>query len=131
MHRRALPLLLLCLPACLTAADPAREAAAVVTEVAASLTAGNLQMFLAPFDAALPDYDRLRAAVAALMAQGDTQSYLEVTSNEGDDRARTLTVDWELRTATARRQVRVTCKVELKNKRWRIVGFTPIDFLMP
>jgi hypothetical protein len=121
----------LCLPVCLNAADPAREAASVVTEIAASLTAANLQMFLAPFDPSLPDYERLRAGVGALMAQGDTQSYLEVTSNEGDAQARTLEVDWELRSATIRRQVHVTCKVELKNKRWRIVGFTPIDFLMP
>jgi hypothetical protein len=131
MHRRASLLLLLLLPMCCAAADPAREAASVVTEIAASLTAGNLQLFLAPFDPALPDYQRLRDGVGALMAQGDTQSFLEVTSNEGDAEARTLEIDWELRTPNVRRQVHVTCKVQWKNKRWRIVAFTPIDFLMP
>jgi hypothetical protein len=132
-------LLLLLVPVVLLrAADPARDSAAVITSLAASLTAGNVQEFIAPFDPAMPGLDRLRAGVAALAAQGETQSFIEVTKTEGDEHARTLELTWELRilrtgdaTISARREVRVTCKLELRGKRWRIVTFQPIDFLTP
>lgn len=137
MTRRLLMLSAICaLPA--LPADPARDAASVITMLAAALTAGNLQEFLAPFDRAFKDYGRLHDNVSALIAQADTQSYLDVVANEGDATRRKLTVDWELRiqrpgdaTISARRQVEVTCILELRRKRWRIVQFAPVDFLAP
>jgi hypothetical protein len=122
----------------LRAADPARDSASVITGLAASLTAGNAQEFMAPFDPALPGLDRLRVGVSALVAQGETESFLEISKNEGNEQARTLELSWELRilrsgdaTISSRRQVQVTCKLELRGKRWRIVAFEPIDFLIP
>jgi murein L,D-transpeptidase YcbB/YkuD len=119
-------------------ADPARDAASVLTELAAALTAGNVQEFLAPFDRSFPDYERLRVNVSALVDQGETQSYLDVVANDGDAARRTLEVEWELRirrmadaTISARRQVRVACTLELRGKRWRILRFKPVDFLAP
>jgi hypothetical protein len=137
MTRRLLPLLFV--PALLFgAADPARDSAAVITGLAASLTAGNVQEFMAPFDPAMPGIDLLRAGVAALAAQGETQSFIELTRNEGDDRARTIELSWELRilrtgdaTISSRREVHVTCKLELRGKRWHVVAFEPINFLAP
>src|SRR5437879_3398982 len=119
------------------AADSAGDAAAVITELAASLTAGNAQEFLAAFDRGMPGYDKLRENVAALVRQGETQSYIEIVKNEGDDKARTIEMTWELRIqrdgdATAsRREARVTCKLEKQGKRWRIVGMEPAEFLAP
>jgi hypothetical protein len=137
MTRRLL-LVLLVSAVRLRAADPARDSASVITGLAASLTAGNVQEFIAPFDPAMPGLDRLRAGVAALAAQGETQSFIELTRNEGDERTRTLELTWELRilrtgdaTISSRREVHVTCKLELRGKRWRIVTFEPIDFLIP
>lgn len=134
MMYRVLPVLLMC--AVLgRAADPARDAAAVITELAAALTAGNVQLFLAPFEK--PD-EQLRASVAALVAQGETQSYVEIVKNEGDGQARTVEATWELRikregdaTPSTRREARITAKVELRGKRWRIVEFAPVDFFRP
>src|SRR5215831_17212065 len=133
MHRRAL--FLFPFAVCL-AADPARETADVIRELASSLTAGNAQEFLRHFDRTMPGYDKLSANVTALVRQGETQSYVDVVSNEGDDETRTLTVTWELRlqregeaTASARPEARVTCKLRKQGKQWRIVSFTPIDFL--
>jgi len=123
---------------CGAAAEPAREAASVITGLAAALTAGNVQEFMAPFDRSVPQYDSIQANVTALAAQGDTQSYLEITKNEGDERARTLEISWELRLTRAsealpyaRRQTNVTCKLELRGKQWRIVAFQPAEFLAP
>lgn len=119
-------------------ADPARDAAGVFTELAAALTAGNAQEFMAPFDRSFPDYGRLRDNVRALVELGETQSYLDVVANEGDATRRTLEVDWELRirrtmdaTISARRQVRVACTLVLRGKRWVVVQFKPVDFLAP
>jgi hypothetical protein len=119
-------------------AEPARDAAAVITSLTAALTAGNVQEFLAPFDPAVAGYDRLRVGVAALAAQGETQSFVEVTKNEGSDHVRTVEANWELRirregdaTPSSRREVHVVCKLELRGKRWRIMEFTPVDFLVP
>jgi murein L,D-transpeptidase YcbB/YkuD len=118
------------------AADPAREAASVITELAAALTAGNASEFLRHFDPAIPEYDKLKANVTALTRQAETQSYVDVVSNQGDDQARTLVLTWELRvqrtgdaTATVRPETRVTCKLRRQGKQWRIVSFTPLDFL--
>jgi hypothetical protein len=136
--RRRLLLVLLVSVVRLRAADPARDSASVITGLAASLTAGNVQEFMAPFDPAMPGLDRLRAGVAALATQGETQSFIELTKNEGDEHARTLELTWELRilrtgdaTISSRREVTVTCKLELRGKRWRIIAFQPIDFLIP
>ena len=133
MTRRAL--LLIPVTLCF-AADPAGESAAVITELAASLTARNAQEFLAAFDRNMPGYDKLRANVTALVSQAETQSYVDIVKNEGDDKARTLEITWELRVqregdaiASARREVRITCKMEKQGKRWRIVVFDPLDFL--
>ncbi len=135
-RRTLLPALLFALPA--LAADPARQAAGVLTELAAALTAGNVQEFMAPFDRSFPQYERLRANVTALTAQAATESYLDVVSNQGDAARRTLEADWELRvqrpgdaTLSSRRQVRVACTLEWRGKRWRIVQFQPVDFLAP
>jgi uncharacterized protein (DUF736 family) len=118
------------------AADPARETADVIRELAASLTAGNAHEFLRHFDRAMPGYDQLSANVTALVRQGETQSYVDVVSNEGDGETRTLTVTWELRlqregeaTASARPEVKITCKLRKQGKQWRIVSFRPLDFL--
>ena len=45
------------------AADPAGDAAAVITELATSLTARNAQQSLTAFDRAMPGYDKLRENV--------------------------------------------------------------------
>jgi hypothetical protein len=117
------------------AADAGRDAAAVISELAASLTAGNAQEFLAIFDRAMPEYEKLRANVTALVRVGETQSYIDIVKNEGDDRTRTIEMTWELRirrdgdAVASRREAGVTCKLEKQGKRWRIVGMTPVEWL--
>lgn len=127
----------ICFAAICFAADPERDAAAVITELAASLTARNAEDSLAAFDRAIPGYDKLRANVAALVRQAETQSYIEIVKNEGDEHVRSIEMTWELRIqregdATAsRREARVTCKLEKQGKRWRIVGIEPVGFIAP
>jgi hypothetical protein len=90
---------------------------------------------MAPF--AKPD-EEIRAGVAALIAQGETQSYVEIVKNEGDGQSRTVEATWELRvkregdaTPSTRREARITFKLEFRGKRWKIVEFSPTDFFRP
>ena len=137
MSRSLLPFILFTAAVPLCAADPARDAASVITGLAAALTAGDAQEFLSPFDSGVAGYERLRSGVAALVRIGETQSYLEITRNEGDAHTRNLEIDWDLRirrdgdATPSRREVVVKCTLELRGKRWRITAFAPMEFLIP
>ena len=136
MTRRAL--FLLAITAVCRAADPAGEVLDFFTDVAASLSSGNVARFLAAFDPAMPGYAALRANVAALAAQGDVQSFIDPVSNEGTDTARTVEWKWTLRiqrgqdaiTSVVREQ-NVKCRVEKRKGKWRITQLEPLAFFAP
>jgi len=95
-------------------------------------------MFLQAFDPAMPGYQKLRAGVIGLLRRGPVESSVELVSNEGDDRVRTVEVDWTLQVledatglSTLHRQKRVRCRMEYQGKRWRIVEISPMDFFAP
>jgi hypothetical protein len=99
---------------------------------------GSAAPFLSSFDPKMRDYDTLRAKVTALIAQADLQSTLDPVRNEGDDRARDLDIDWQLRITdlatgltSARRQEIVKCRVEKQGRKWRIVSIQPMSFFSP
>jgi hypothetical protein len=95
-------------------------------------------MFLQAFDPAMPGYEKLRAGVIGLLRRGPVESSVELISNEGDDRVRTLEVDWTLQVledatglSTLHKQQRVRIRMEHRGKRWRIVEISPLDFFAP
>ena len=84
------------------------------------------------FDPAMPGFDKLRYNVVGITSQADVSCSIEVLSNEGDDSARTATLDWILtlehkdgNAGSTRRQKRVTCRFKKTGKKWRIVSFDP------
>jgi hypothetical protein len=94
--------------------------------------------FLAAFDPRMPGFDQLRANVTALLQQGDVESSVELAGSQGDDRRRTLELDWILSVegrdtgiAMFQRHQRVKCQVERQGRKWRIVAFEPLEFLAP
>ena len=138
MTRRALLLLPLPLPlAVCFGADPAQEVLDLITSAAASLSAGNTAAFLAAFDPAMPGYEKLRANDTALERQAEVQSFIDLVEDEGDDRRRSVELDWVLRIrreqeATAsRREQRVKCRAEKAGRKWRIVALEPLEFFAP
>jgi hypothetical protein len=91
--------------------------------------------FLSTFDSKLPNYELLRTAAESLTAQGEVDSTIGLTTDEGTDTARTLEVDWTLEVVNADTGIRIqqresplTFKVERRGKRWVIVSLTPLDF---
>jgi len=90
--------------------------------------------FLASFDSKSPGYESLRNGVEALAAQGEVDSTIGLTTDEGTDTARALEVDWTLEVVNAetgmrifQRESQLTCKVERRGKRWLIVSITPLE----
>jgi hypothetical protein len=136
MTRRLL--LVIPIAACCRAADAAQEVLDLLTDAAASLSAGNAARFLKAFDPAMAGYAKLRENVTGLLAQGDVQSLIETIEDEGDDHRRVSQFEWTLilqrgqvAAGSVRRQQVVKCKVEKQGGKWRIVGLEPIEFFAP
>jgi len=103
--------------------------------VSALSQSGGAAGFLAAFDSKLPGYEALRTGAEALAAQGEVDSTIGLTSDEGTDAARTLEVDWTLEVVNAATGIRIlqreadlTFKIERRGKRWLIVSLSPLDF---
>jgi hypothetical protein len=122
--------------------DAISEALGALTEVSGdrgqSLTVPAA--FLAAFDKKMPSYDQLHDNVSALIQQGDIESFVELVGSEGDDRRRSLELDWTLSVVQPHTQIGifrrhqvVKCEVERQGKKskWRIVALEPLEFLAP
>ena len=136
MTRRAL--LLVPLAACCRAADAAQEVLDLIVDLAASLSAGNVALFMKAFDPKMPGYAKLRENVTGLIAQGDVQSLIDPLEDEGDDRRRAEQLQWTLllhrgqeAASSARRERVVKCTVEKRGGKWWIVELEPIEFFAP
>lgn len=88
--------------------------------------------FLDHFDSDMPGFATLRDELEALVAEASVSSSIEIVSAEGDDRKRTLQLDWILRIEgqeTRRRIVNVT--IEKRKKDWKFTSLAPIDLFKP
>jgi hypothetical protein len=110
----------------------------LISESLKSLAEERGANFLAAFDPKMPGYDQLRDNVMAMLQQGDIESSVELAASEGDDRRRTLELDWILSLTQHhtgieifQRHQRVKCQVERQGKKWRIVALEPMEFLAP
>jgi len=135
MTRRALLLVPL---AARLRADSAQDVWDLFASMASALSAGNAIEFMNAFDPAMPGYEALRASVTALLSEADVQSSIELVEEEGDDRSRSVELDWLVHivdrddnTVAERRQERVKCHVEKSGKKWRIAGLEPLEFFAP
>ena len=120
------------------AAEPSQEVLELFTGMAASLSAGDAREFLGAFDKTMPGYPKLRENVTALVAAGYIESSVDVVREEGDGQRRTVEVSWRTRirraaeaTASAPREAKLTCKLEKRGKKWRIVAMEPIAYFAP
>jgi len=131
-------------------ADAASDVWSLIRDAADSLTEADAPGFLDCFDPKMPGYEELRTNVAALiaesappppMAQSDREGIfcsIGLVSEEGDDKARSLELDWILdvrqrsgAVGATRRQQNVKLRVEKQGKKWRIVALDPIGFFAP
>jgi len=107
----------------------------LLQSAARGLSQAKAAGFLDSFDSKLPGYEALRTGAEALAAQGEVDSTIGLTTDEGTDTARTLEVEWTLEVVNAdtgirilQRESQLTCKIERRGKRWLIVSIAPLDF---
>jgi hypothetical protein len=121
-------------------------------DAASALNSGDVDQFLGFFDPAFAAKIHLRDAVASLQAFSnmngrpvsalELQPSLDLQSNEGDDRMRSVGIDWAMDLAAIshsdagstpgavqlRKSALVSFHVAKIGKKWRIESFTPPDF---
>ena len=134
MTRRGLLFAFAALPLC---ADTAQEVWKLFSGIATALSEGDAVNFLKAFDPAMPGYSELQVNVMALFAQYLVSSDIDLVSEDGDDQAREVQLDWLLQLTeqqdtggTARRRELVHCDL-VKQKDWRITSFTPLSLFAP
>ena len=117
-------------------AEPPPEVMRLFTTAAEALANGDAPGFLDHFDKGTPNYAALRERIEGLLAAHEVGSTVEVVTDAGDERKRTLELDWLLiingkdaqsaRTETRRKVIR--CTVERRGRRWRITAIEPLEF---
>ena len=120
------------------AADSAQEVWDVVTAMAAALANADAGEFLGLCDSGMSGYEALRANVTALVAQADADSGIDPVRNDGDDHARNVEADWELRLVdrsalqrTWQRRATVKLRIEKRGRKWKVVALDPVSFFAP
>jgi len=120
------------------AGDPADDVWDMVTRLAGALGRGDASDFLGLCDSKMPDYETLRTYVEALTASYDANSGIDPVRNEGDDRARSVEMDWSLRLVdrtglgrVTERRANVKARLEKRGRAWKFVGLDPISFFAP
>jgi hypothetical protein len=135
MTRRALLLVPL---ATRLRADSAQEVWDLFASMAAALSEANASVFLNAFDPAMPGYEALRARVTALLREAEVQSSIELVEEQGDDRSRSVELDWLVHLVSRqdgalaeRRRERLKCRVEKFGRKWRVTSLEPLQFFAP
>jgi hypothetical protein len=139
---------LLAIAAAFACADAHDDVIEVVTSMAGALTEvsgrdvgavrGNVPLFMSAFSKDMPGYGTLENNVTALLKQAEISSSIQTVSEDGDDRARTIDLDWVLEVRSleedgpiVRRREVIHCQLRKEKKRWKIVLLKPIDFFAP
>jgi len=124
--------------AALSFADTHRDVMHVFGNMASALTAGNPDQFMESFDRGMPDYDTIKDDVIQLVGEGQITSIAEPIHDEGDDRHRTVDLDWTLDIqipdspmAPQHRRETVHCRLEVIKGHWRVYSLDPISFFAP
>ena len=120
------------------APDAPADAWDVVATMAAALAEPNDAAFMKPISKSFEQHDLMERQVRALIQTNAIVSSISPIANEGDDKRRTLEVDWYLEiqpqsTGASLTQRRESVKLTLvkTGKRWMITSLSPVAFFAP
>ena len=118
--------------------DPAADVWDVVATMAAALAEPNDAAFMRPIAKSVEHYELLERQVRSLSQTNGVVSSITAVLNDGDDKQRTLEVDWymELQPKSpgqtfSRRRETVRMTFAKSGKRWMITSLTPVAFFAP
>lgn len=85
--------------------------------------------FLDHFDKSMPGYGEFSQQVEAMEAAGEVSTSIDFVNTEGNDRKRTLDLDWLLQCEGERpKRAVIKCTIEKRGKRWKITSIAPMEF---
>ena len=117
-------------------AQPSAEVLDLFREAAEALANDDAETFLAKFDPGMPGYAMLRDEIVGLLAANQAGSTIDVVNEQGDDRKRSLELDWllvltEKNADNGRKETRrgiVKCQIQRQGRVWKITALDPVDF---
>ena len=121
--------------------DPPKDVIDFFRSVAATLAdadrdAGNMKLrprrateFLEHFDKAMPGYAEFADQIENMVGAGEVSTNIDFINTDGNDRKRTLDLDWLLQCEGQRpRRAVIQCTIEKRGKKWKITSIAPIEF---
>lgn len=133
-------LYVLALVAMFTAPGRANRTADVLAQlnhVATALTDGNAIDAMSSFDKSFADYDKLSGYFDGLTSAFQLINEAKVTDEQDTETETKLAVDWTLTLTdlgtgySEQRTGQIDVRLMLKEGKWKIVGFSPIDLFNP
>jgi hypothetical protein len=119
-------------------ATTGQEVLDLFTSLASALSEGNGLAFLDHFDHSMPDYEQFARNILALTEQNEVTSAIDVITDEGDDQARRVAVDWLMQIRSraesgplVRRREIVKCRLERIKKKWKVTSLDPVSLFAP
>jgi len=118
-------------------ADQAADARSTLDQVARGLSEGNPADAISPFDKSYGDYDKLSGYFGGLTDAFQIVNEIDVVDERDTERDITLTARWTITLSdlgsnyTERRVGDIQVRLLLKNRKWKIVEFLPIDIFDP
>ena len=116
-------------------ADTHDDVVDLFANMANALSTVNPAKFMDAFDKNMPDYEKLKGQIAALVNQTEVTSSVEPLKDEGDGAKRSVELDWYLEIRSllpdgpiARRREVIQCELKREGKHWRIVSLKPVEF---
>ena len=107
----------------------------VATTLADADRAGNSRKprsaseFLEHFDKAMPGYAEFSGQIEAMVGAGEVSTTIDFINTQGDDKKRTLDLDWLLLCeGEGPKRAVIKCTIEKRGKKWKITSISPMEF---
>jgi hypothetical protein len=85
--------------------------------------------FLGHFDKAMPGFDQFRSQIEDMVGAGEVSANIDFINSAGNDKKRTLDLDWVLQCGgVAPKRAVIQCTIEKRGKKWKITSIAPIEF---
>jgi hypothetical protein len=117
------------------AADAEADSWDVIATMAAALAEPNEYAFMKPIAKSLEEHDLIERQVRVLVNTNNVTSSISPLANEGDDKTRTLEVDWYMEIQShspgqslIQRRENVKLVMMKTGKRWMITALSPVAF---
>ena len=85
--------------------------------------------FLDHFDKSMPGYAEFSDQIEAMVGAGEVSTNIDFVNTAGNDRKRTLDLDWLLQCEGQRpKRAVIQCIIEKRGKKWKITSIAPLEF---